>query len=112
MKSIKVVQFIALLYILFISMFALDVLSLPSWPIALIIHLIPSILLIIGLLVSFKNPIISAWIFVVFGFVIYFITKPQIQNTIIWGPPIIIGLLFFISQKREIYKKGFAKKKK
>jgi hypothetical protein len=83
-------RILAILYIAFISMFALDVFEMPQWYLALFMHLIPSFILIILTIIAWKNELIGGILFLAAGLVMtYFF------NTVgIVIPVYIVGLLF------------------
>jgi hypothetical protein len=87
----------AIAFILFISMFALDVFGETQWLLALLIHLIPSFVLILLTLVAWKNKIIGAALFIIAGVV--FLVSSDFESLIISIPMIVIGLLFVVSWK-------------
>ncbi len=91
-----------ILFILFISMFAFDVfdsqLSFWSTALALFIHLIPSILLAIAILVAWKREWFGAVLFI--GWAIWYVASFMERGfewfiyVIIAGLPMLIGLFF------------------
>lgn len=85
-------RILAILFIIFISLFALDVFGKPNWFLALLIHLIPSFILIIATIVAWKKELVGGLVFVVLGlsFILYF------HNFVISAPVFIIGILFVI----------------
>lgn len=97
-------RILAILYIAFISLFALDVFEggYGFWGtiIALFMHLIPSFLLIAGLVVAWKRPTAGGAIFLVLGiiFTLWFRTYQRIDVFLLISLPLlVIGLLFIIS---------------
>jgi hypothetical protein len=99
---------IALLFIFFISLFALDVFgngdSTGEVLLGLIVHLIPSIVLVVLLVVSWKCEKIGGALFIIVGiiFTIFFNTyKDVITFMLISGPAFIIGILFLISAVKK-----------
>ena len=93
---------LAILFILFVSMFALDVFSegygLFKLIGALLIHLIPTFLLIPTLIISWKWGKIGGIIFVLLG--ILFIPMVKMREFSVYlvfaGIPFLIGILFII----------------
>jgi len=92
---------LAILFILFVSLFALDVFGMGTgfWEtlVGLLIHLIPSFLLIVALAVAWRHEIIGGLIFLFFG-AAYTVL---VWDNIIFGLPIavplfLIGILFLI----------------
>jgi len=97
-------RILAILYIAFISIFALDVFEegYGFWGtmVALFMHLIPSFLLIAGLVVAWKRPTAGGVIFLVLGivFTLWFRTYQRIDVFLLVSLPLfVIGLLFIIS---------------
>lgn len=86
----KLIVGVAVLYILFISAFALDVFEQPQWPVALLIHLLPSLVLTIGLVVSRKHKIIGGLIFIATA--VWLLRSAWM----IWLPPLLIGILLAV----------------
>lgn len=120
-RSVKVLHWlprvICILAILFVSMFALDAFSpnLTIWQqiLAFIIHLVPSLILLIVLLIAWKWELVGGIIFIVIGlslspFIFFHNYK---MNHSIWMslgiisiitlPFIIAGILFVISHFRR-----------
>jgi chromate transport protein ChrA len=99
---------LAVLFIIFISLFALDVFgdrdNLSDIILGLIVHLVPSIILVILLLVSWKCEKIGGALFIVAGiiFTIFFNTYKDIMTfLIISGPVFLIGILFWVSAVKK-----------
>jgi len=59
---------LSVLFIAFISVFALDVFGEPQWFLALLMHLIPSFILIILTAIAWKNERLGGFIFIAAGF--------------------------------------------
>lgn len=85
-------RILAVLYIAFISMFALDVFGEPNWPLALFMHLIPSFILIALTIVAWNNEKIGGFIFIAAGIALLFFT--HFESLVISIPALIIGVLF------------------
>jgi len=89
-----------ILFILFISLFALDIfdMQLGFWEtiVGLFMHLIPSILLTIALIIAWKWEWVGAVLFI--GWAIWYVVfmqgLPWIAYVLIAGLPVLIGLLF------------------
>ena len=93
-------RILAIIYIIFISIFALDSTSF----LEALMHLIPSIILILILVLSFYKPRISGYLFILLSiiFTIFFQTYKNILNfTIISLILFVIGVLFSIKQKKK-----------
>lgn len=109
---------LSIIFILFLSLFSLDVFGngYNFWQTvqALLIHNIPSIVLLIILLVAWKYELVGTIIYALFG-ILYFVLvlKTILNNGFEWfylswvfsisGPAFLVALLFFI---------GWLKKKK
>lgn len=92
-------RILAILFIAFISMFALDVFTEPSWPLALLMHLLPSVVLIILTILSWKKNFAGAIIFFVFGLFTTWFT--HFESPVVVIPIFIISILFFIDSKSD-----------
>ncbi len=90
-------------FVLFLSLFSLDVFSEYSgWSAVLpfLIHLIPSFILLGVVLISLKYDLVGAVVF--FGFAVFYVFavgfgRPWSWYAFISGPAIIVGILFLIS---------------
>ena len=108
-------RILVILFILFISMFAMDVFGEYSFPlvlVALFMHLIPSFILIILLVVAWKWERVGGILFLVLFVVFTFwfdLYKHIISFLLIGLPVLIVGILFLISSK--VNKKKIVKKK-
>ncbi len=105
-KLFWIPRVLAILFILFLSIFALDVFEVEA-PfiqklVGFLVHLVPSFALIIALLVSWRKPLIGGTIFILMGLSFTFLFKTY-QSLLTFStislPAIIIGALFIISQK-------------
>lgn len=102
-------RILAILYIIFLAIFSLDVISSESTFIeifvGLFIHNIPVFILIIALIMSWKTEIIGAIVFLIYGFFyIVMVSNSSVSFDIylswilaISGPAFLISILFFIS---------------
>ncbi len=104
-------RILSILFILFISMFALDIFEAEYgfWGtiIGLFMHLIPSFTLIILLAIAWRWEKTGGWAFVILAvlFTFYFRTYTSISNfMLISFPVLLIGILFILE--------GFMKKKR
>jgi len=86
-----------LLFIGFISLFALDVFGEPRWLLALMMHLIPSLVLVLMTVVAWKREWVGGVLFMVVG-AIGLITT-DFESMIIALPLLVIGSLFLVSGK-------------
>lgn len=92
-------RILAILFIVFISLFAIDVLGKPQWFLALIMHLIPSFILIILTAIAWKYEQLGGVIFIFIGFIM--LISSRFESLIISIPAIILGILFLI--RKYIY---------
>jgi len=91
---------LSVLFIAFISMFALDVFNEPNWPLALFMHLIPSFLLVGVTIVAWRNETLGGYFFLIVGAALLVFTN--FEALVIGIPAFVIGALFLA--------KNFAKK--
>ena len=87
-------RILSILFILFISVFALDVFGEPKWFLALLMHLIPSFILIILTIIAWKNEKLGGSIFIIIGF--FLLISSRFESLIISIPAIVIGALFSV----------------
>lgn len=101
---------LAMLYILFTSLFALDFFNteeaLKEQMAAFVVHLIPAIVLLLVLILSWNLPVVGGIIFLLFGLlsIFFFNTYRAVDNFLLISFPIFVtGLLFilFPKQKRQ-----------
>ena len=99
-------RMISIIFILFLSMFALDILGMElgflGTIIGLFMHLIPSFILIGLLLIAWKYEKIGGYIFLILAvlFIVFFNLYREIFSFLLVGLPIIlIGILFLLSAK-------------
>jgi len=108
-KLIKILywspRILGILFIAFISLFALDVFStgytFHETVVALLIHLIPTIILIFALLIAWEWEMIGGIIYIVLGLCYIAGTWGKFglaTYLIIAGPLILIGLLFIVNK--------------
>lgn len=90
---------LSVLFIIFITAFAFDTLSKPQWYLALLIHLIPTFILIIATVLAWKNQLVGGIIFALMGACSIIFIRSGIY--IISLPLIIIGILYFVSKNNE-----------
>lgn len=94
-------KIVAVLYIILITMFAFDV-PILSW--GFLIHLIPTIIFVICLVVALFKPKIGGILFILAGIwtMIFFNTyRDWFVFLVISLVPIITGILFFISKRKK-----------
>jgi hypothetical protein len=92
-------RILAILFAAFISIFALDVLGEDLWYLALLIHLIPTFILIAVIVLSWKYPLTGGLFFLAAGF--FYLSQAwgnfqMLTYLIMVGPVWLIGLLFIV----------------
>ena len=96
---------LSILFILFISMFALDVFSEYNFPlvlVALFMHLIPTFILIGITILAWKKPKIGGWLYIALGLVYIFLAWGKfdfLTLLIISGPLFLTGILFLLNKE-------------
>ncbi len=99
-------RILAILFIAFISLFALDVFGEYTGfnlLIALFMHLIPTFILVIILAISWKKEKWGGWFFIILGiiFTIFFNTyKHHLPFLLISGPLFLVGALFLLNHHK------------
>jgi len=88
-------RILAVAFILFISIFALDVFSEENWLLPLLIHLIPSFILTIITAIAWKYERLGGLIFLVAGALM--LISSRFESLIVSTPAIVIGGLFLVS---------------
>lgn len=95
-----IARILAIAFAVFISLFALDVFQ-PGIPLVkilqgLLIHLIPTYIILILLWISWKQPLIGGILFILAGAAYPILAKGEdlIAFLLIGGIPIMIGILF------------------
>jgi hypothetical protein len=106
-------RILGIIFVLFLMMFSLDVFEpgMTAWQIALglFIHNIPSLILLIALIISWKHEIVGAVTFILAGllYIISVALRPGFEwyrlswFVIISGPAFFIGILFLIGWLRK-----------
>ncbi len=87
-------RILAILYTLFISTFALDVFEESQWFLALVIHLIPSYILIIITTIAWRHEQFGGALFIILG--IFLLVYLHFESLVISIPIMIIGLFFIV----------------
>lgn len=82
----------SILFIIFISLFALDAFQEKAWALALFIHLIPSFILIFLTTIAWKHEQWGGYMFIFIGFLLLILSR--FEPLAISIPLIIIGILF------------------
>lgn len=86
-------RILAILFIIFVSLFALDSFSLPNWPLALLMHLIPSLVLIFIVVIAWHRPLWGGYLFIATTLAMAIWLT---HSLIILLPSLIIGGLFLL----------------
>jgi len=102
-KLIWIPRVLAMIFIVFLLLFGLDVFS-ENAPfirklVAFFMHSIPSFILLLILFISWKKPLISGSIFILFSiaFSLYFRTYRSLSTFLFFAlPPVLVGILFII----------------
>ncbi|MFA4998665.1 MAG: hypothetical protein WC514_01465 [Candidatus Paceibacterota bacterium] len=102
-------RILSIAFILFLSLFSLDVLTeYTGWDLALALfmHLLPLLVLLGIIIISWKYDLVGAIVFSGFGIFYVFaagFNRPWSWYAFISGPAIIVGILFLLSwiQKRK-----------
>lgn len=108
-------RILGVLFALFLSIFALDVFgagyTIGETILALLIHLMPTIVLLIALALAWRWPWVGALLFL--GFVGWYLWEawghfPLVTLGMIAGPPLVVGLLYLVdwlyrAELREAY---------
>ncbi|PIR43833.1 hypothetical protein COV24_00715 [candidate division WWE3 bacterium CG10_big_fil_rev_8_21_14_0_10_32_10] len=87
-------RILSILFVAFISMFALDVFGKPQWFLALLIHLIPSFILCVLTFIAWKYEKIGGALFIILGFSL--LVYSHLELFIIVIPIITLGTLFLV----------------
>lgn len=96
----KVVLVLSLGFAIFISLFALDVIGQERWFLALVIHLVPTYVVIVLTMISWKKEFLGGILWLVMGL---FYLLMSWQAWIIYIPVIIIGgLNLWLSKKKKL----------
>lgn len=117
-------RILAILFILFLAVFSLDAFGenagFLGTILALFIHNIPSIILLILLIISWKHELVGAISFITAGvlYIVWLLLRPTYPGYILpWslmvaGPAFLIGILFFIGweQKKKNKKREMKKR--
>ena len=97
-------RILAIIYILFLALFAFDILEVGRSPVeifvGLLMHLIPNFILTFILLVAWKWNKLSGLLFIFLaGLMFYFFGNPFWVNVSLFGPLVLIGVLFIANGK-------------
>jgi hypothetical protein len=89
-------RILAILFIVFISLFALDVFGEPHWFLALLMHLIPSYILIILTIIAWRNEKIGGILFLITAVLAAILLRSTVPIVLI--PTLVIGVLFLVAK--------------
>jgi hypothetical protein len=96
---------LAILFIIFISLFALDVFEMEAgfWQKigGFLIHLIPSYILIIATIIAWKKEFIGGVLFIIFSVALAIWTRVELASLLVILPPFIIGILFLVAGRKK-----------
>jgi hypothetical protein len=85
-------RILAILFIAFISIFALDVFSEPHWYLALFMHLIPSFILTLITIIAWKKEKLGGILFLILAVIMGWF----FHSVFLAIPNLIIGFLFIV----------------
>lgn len=88
---------LSVLFIAFISLFAVDVIGQPRWILGLLVHLIPSYFLVAVTAVAWKNEAVGGFLFLLAGVGLLIFT--HFEALVIAAPAFLIGALFLAIRK-------------
>ena len=90
---------LCILFVIFLSMFALDVFSegygFGETILALLIHLVPTFIVIISLVIAWRCEWVGAILFIAVAF--FFLVSSGGESWVISGPLFLIGILFLFN---------------
>jgi len=96
---------LAILFIIFISLFSLDVFEMEAgfWQKigGFLIHLIPSYILIIATIIAWKKEFIGGVLFIIFSVALAIWTRVELASILVILPPFIIGILFLVAGRKK-----------
>jgi len=96
---------LAILFIIFISLFSLDVFEMEAgfWQKigGFLIHLIPSYILIIATIIAWKKEFIGGVLFIIFSVALAIWTRVELASLLVILPPFIIGILFLVAGRKK-----------
>ena len=106
-------RILAILFILFLAMFSLDIFegNYGFWGtiLGLFMHNIPALILLAVLIISWKHELVGAVVFILAGllYIAILVMNPQFEwymvswSAIISGPSFLIGILFMINWHKK-----------
>lgn len=92
----KIVLILSILFAMFISLFVLDVFEQEKWLLALVIHLVPTFMIIVLTIISWKKELLGGILWIITATIVMFTTE---IGWIITLPIIIIGGLNMVAGK-------------
>ena len=92
----------AILFTVLISLLVLDVFINFSW-LALLMHLLPTLVLLIALLVAWKWEMIGGIVYIFLGliYIIFFRVDNFWTYVVVAGPALVIGILFLVAHLKS-----------
>lgn len=90
-------RILAILFIGFVGLFALDAFGQPQWFLALVMHLIPSFVLVVVTIVAWRNELVGGWLFLGAGGMLLFLSS--FESLIVSVPAFVIGVLFWVGKR-------------
>lgn len=113
--SKKLPKILAIVFAVFVSIFALDVFDAGYRPletiVALLIHLVPTYLILATLLIARKNEAVGGLVFILLGLSYIGLTHNRahfdlVNYLVISGPCFLIGGLFLLSRIKDTKENG------
>lgn len=101
-------RLLAIAFILFIGVFAFDVFGTGElWYMQIVgffIHLIPNYILIVALIIAWRNEKIGGIVFLLLYIAAIFFFRAEMTGVILFSPLILIGILFLFNAKQSSIK--------
>lgn len=94
---------LALLFLVFLSLFAFDVFggseTRLQQAVGFVVHLTPVFVLAVSLVLTWRRPKLAGWLFIAIGvlFTVYFQTLTMGTFAVVSLPPLVIGALFLLA---------------
>ena len=100
-------RILAILMAAFISIFALDVFeegkSIGEIALALLIHLVPTMILVIALVVAWKRERVGGWLFLFLGVAMAAVSRLEWAALVMISLPLVVtGALFLLQAQRKV----------
>ena len=106
-------RILSILFVIFLSLFSLDVFGngYTFWQtvLGLLIHNIPSLILLVIVIISWKHEIVGGIAFIIAGllYIVLLLTSSSFEgymlswSMIIFGPAFLIGILYLLNWRRK-----------